>query len=824
MAVELATGYVSIVPTAKGMSGHLSKILDGPSRTAGAQAGKSMGDGLSSGVSGASKGILGHIKGLALAATGIFAGIQVTRFLAGTISDFQESAKVGRLTEAVIKSTGGAAHVTAQQVGDLANALAAKSGIDDEVIQSGENVLATFTNIRNEAGKGNDIFNQATTAAVDLSAALGQDMQSSVIQLGKALNDPIKGVTALQRVGVSFTAQQKDQIKTLVASGKTLEAQKLILGEIQKEFGGAAAAAADPIAKLQVVIGNARETIGGALFPLIDKIAPVVSGAVTAIAPVVAGVLGKIVPVISKIGESLLPVLLKLAAVAVPLFVSLGSTIGKVFDRLGPALGQIASSIGTSLSKVFAELGPILPKLADSFSQVGTSVVSDLLPAVPVLGEVVVTLAKLIASVPPDVLARIVEALIAFAAVKKATGPLSSFLDVAGKGLTPILSLKKAFTGSEFGGSVSKFGAAFKSAAGNVKSVASALGSGAKSALSFGKAALSTAISVGRQTLAFIAQKAAAIAAAVAQKAMAAAQWLLNAALSANPIGLVVAGIALLVGGLILAYNKVGWFRTAVDAVWGALKAVAGFLIDNWPIALAAMTGGMSLVVAFVIDHWDTIVNVVKTAIGFVWNVIQTVVGAIVGFWQAEWDIIVGTVQFVWGLITGAVSGGLALVRGIFDGFTGAFRSAWDGFWGGLTGAVDAIAGPVGDAFNAVLDVIRRAWNGFRSVWNSIDIAIPKVDIGPFHVGGGSFGLPDLPRLADGGIVKARNGGTLAVLGERRQSEAVIPLPRLSELGAGGGGVVVNFSTLVPDAAGGRKVIELIEAHERVAGKGWRSG
>ena len=78
-----------------------------------------------------------------------------------------------------------------------------KTGIDDEAIQSGENLLLTFTNIRNEAGKGNDVFNQATETMTDMSVALGQDMKSRRRQLGKALNDPIKGITALSRVGVS---------------------------------------------------------------------------------------------------------------------------------------------------------------------------------------------------------------------------------------------------------------------------------------------------------------------------------------------------------------------------------------------------------------------------------------------------------------------------------------------------------------------------------------------------------------------------------------------------------------------------------------------
>ena len=149
-----------------------------------------------------------------------------------------EAQKVAAQTNAVLKSTGKAAHVSAKQVEDMAESLMTMSGVDDELIQQGENLLLTFKNIRNETGRGNDIFDQATKAMLDMSVALGQDATSSAIQLGKALNDPVKGVTALRRVGVSFTAAQIKQIKTLVATGKTLQAQKLILRELNQEFGG----------------------------------------------------------------------------------------------------------------------------------------------------------------------------------------------------------------------------------------------------------------------------------------------------------------------------------------------------------------------------------------------------------------------------------------------------------------------------------------------------------------------------------------------------------------------------------------------------------
>lgn len=214
-------------------------------------------------------------KALGAALLGGFAVAKAFDFLGDSIAEAREAAKVGRLTNQVIESTGGAAKVSAGHVGDLANSLSNLAGVDDEMIQTGENVLLTFTNIRNAAGKGNDIFDQAAKAALDLSQSpVGNgDMAASAVQLGKALNDPIKGVSALTRVGVSFTQQQKDQIKALVESGDTLGAQKIILKELNTEFGGAAAAAADPAQRLGVAWGNLKEQVGTAILPVLSRFA-----------------------------------------------------------------------------------------------------------------------------------------------------------------------------------------------------------------------------------------------------------------------------------------------------------------------------------------------------------------------------------------------------------------------------------------------------------------------------------------------------------------------------------------------------------------------
>lgn len=173
---------------------------------------------------------LGGLAAAAAIGTTLAAGIRTG------YQEMQEAQKVGAQTAAVIKSTGGAAGVTRKQVEDLAGSLQGLTGVEDDAIQSGANVLLTFTKI------GKETFPAATRAALDLSVAFGKDMSSASLMVGKALQDPINGVSALTRVGVSFTQQQKDQIKAMVEAGRTADAQKLILGELNKQVGGSGAA------------------------------------------------------------------------------------------------------------------------------------------------------------------------------------------------------------------------------------------------------------------------------------------------------------------------------------------------------------------------------------------------------------------------------------------------------------------------------------------------------------------------------------------------------------------------------------------------------
>jgi len=167
---------------------------------------------------------------------------------------------------AVIKSTGGAAGLSAEQIKGMAKELQSVTNFGDDAILSGQNLLLTFTNI------GEDVFPRATETMLDMATALGTDAKSGAIQLGKALNDPTEGISALTRVGVTFTEQQKEQIKAMQEAGDMAGAQTVILDELAKEFGGSARALADPADQLKNAFVDFKEVVGGAVLPLIESL------------------------------------------------------------------------------------------------------------------------------------------------------------------------------------------------------------------------------------------------------------------------------------------------------------------------------------------------------------------------------------------------------------------------------------------------------------------------------------------------------------------------------------------------------------------------
>lgn len=378
------------------------------------------------------------VGGASAAAAGIGFGILAKQTM-DAVGAFEESEAISKRTANVLKTTGGAANVTAAQISNLATSLSKKSGIDDEAIQSGENLLLTFTNVRNEVGKGNDVFTQATKTAVDMSAALGQDLKSSNIQLGKALNDPIKGITALSRVGVSFTAQQKEQIKTLTESGNRLGAQKIILKELGREFGGAAEASATSSGKMKVALGNVQEAVGKAVAPAFRR----ASSAITSFANGMTegtGTGGRFVQVMRNVGGAISGAFSSAVKVGGRVLDGFRQIIDDNRDKLR-SIGRTVGDFAKAWGRAFGQIGAAFKDVFGGDSGMGR----DIRNIVSKLLTIVDAATKLYVAIVKRVLPGIVDAFRGFAqmvrgVVRIVSGILSGDFGKAWKGVKDIFS------------------------------------------------------------------------------------------------------------------------------------------------------------------------------------------------------------------------------------------------------------------------------------------------------------------------------------------------------------------------------------------------
>jgi len=192
--------------------------------------------------------------------------LPVAAIVAKSVQAFDKQAQAIAQVEAGLISTNGVAGHTIETLKDMASGLQEITTYgDEEILSSVTAQLLTFTNVTNEQ------FPRAQKAILDLSARLGTDLKSAALQVGKALNDPVLGVTALARSGIQFSESQKKLIKSLVETNRTAEAQSIILKELENQFGGSAEAAAKaglgPIKQFQNSLGDMMETVGQAVLP-----------------------------------------------------------------------------------------------------------------------------------------------------------------------------------------------------------------------------------------------------------------------------------------------------------------------------------------------------------------------------------------------------------------------------------------------------------------------------------------------------------------------------------------------------------------------------
>lgn len=660
--------------------------------------------------------------------------------------------QIGAQTDAVLKSTGNAANTTREKIDALAGKLENLTGAEAESTTQGQNMLLTFTNIRNGVGKGNDIFNQATKTMLDMGTAMnggvvpaGEQLKGTAIQLGKALNDPIKGISALSKVGVTFTAQQKEQIAAMVKSGDTMGAQKVIIAELNKEFGGSAEAfgktTAGKIAILKHRFGTLTETLMSQFMPAILKVVEKVSGAFEAFTKLSSGQ-KRLITILIGVAAAIGPVLY--------LFGMLSTVIGFIASPIGIIVIAIGALIAAFVylwktnadfkAAVIALWGKLSKFISDAWANV-------IKPALNALAEfmtktvapALIRLWKWFQSVWPSISAFIADAWHSvikpiFDAIVKAVKLVWKIFQDAWPAIQVVVKVAATI-----------IGAALVAIYWVIKNVLVPVITFLVDAMGVAWGVITTVISAAW---------------AVIKPVWDAIYWYIV--------------------NILIPYYKMLW--AAIQVVWNAIVAVISWAWNNvikpiWDLIYAYITNVL-------IPVWQTIFDVATAVWNGVWAAVSTAWGIVQPIFQAIWDYITGTLvpafQAIWDKVSSVFSTVWNIIVGAKNNIVGAFNTVKDVIQG-LIDKFNTVKDGVTKAFSAVADAIKApfksAFNGVADLWNKtlgkISFEIPSWVPG---VGGKGFSFPKIDKLYKG--VRNFSGGAAIVGDINGRGGEIVNMPR----------------------------------------------
>ena len=373
---------------------------------------------------GALKGFGKQVGKIALALGAAFSVKAIGNFAKESVLAAEAAATAQSRLEAVAAATGvfgDATSAVTDRLAEYAKQQEMNFAVDDKVIKGVQAQLLSFKQLSGSADEAGGAFDRATASAFDMAAAGFGSAESNALALGKALEDPIKGISALSRTGTVFTDQQKDQIRVLQESGDLIGAQELILGELESQYGGVAAATADASDKLKLSFDNIKETAGAALLPvfasLVEGLQPVLevlgeqlAQAFTDLAPVLEKVvgmlpmlLGAVLPLIPIIGE-LAGIFFEIIATILPVFVELLDELLPVFAELAPVIADVFMSALDALLPVFMTLIDLLIPIIKTLLPVVADLIKTLAPIVITLIEAFLPLVEAVLPVLIDLL------------------------------------------------------------------------------------------------------------------------------------------------------------------------------------------------------------------------------------------------------------------------------------------------------------------------------------------------------------------------------------------------------------------------------------
>lgn len=258
---------------------------------------------------------------------------------------------------------------------------------------------------------------------------------------------------------------------------------------------------------------------------------------------------------------------------------------------------------------------------------------------------------------------------------------------------------------------------------------------------------------------------------AIGTKVWAAAQWLLNIAMDANPIGLIILGIAALIAVVVLIATKTHWFQDLWKVAWAAIKIAAVAVWDALKVAALFVWNALKAYLTAYIAFWKGAWNVIKTVALFVWNALKAYVTAYIGFWRSAWNTAKNVAGAVWDWIKSKALSFYNWIISIPGKVSARLSTMWDGLKSGFRSVLNWIIGK----------------------WNSLHFGIPAFSFLGVHTPAVTLGVPQIPYMAAGGDVTR---GGVAIVGERGPEAVYLPAgasvaPHSSLSGHGGHATIV---------------------------------
>ena len=717
---------------------------------------------------------------------------------AASLAAFTDQETAIAKMESVIKSTGGVAGVSSEHIQNLASSLQKTTTFADETTVGAAALALTFKSLRNEAGAGNDIFDRTIKASQDMATVMGTDLNSATMMISKALNEPAEGLSKLSRAGVQFTAEQENMVKQLVASGDTMGAQKIILGELESQFGGAAEAVANTTeGKLKQGLNNLGEAA--------EKVGQILAPALNALASW-----------LTKIGawfERLTPQQQKLIVI----FAGIAAAVGPVLIVGAKLIGAFQALMPVFKAVKAMVLGLRAAMLALNASMLANPVVLIIVGIVALIAILVVAYKKF------EGFRNVVDAI--FRAIATVAKWLWSNV------IQPVFTwIAGIFTKYVIPAAIA-FWAAAKVVFEAIGKVAQWLWNNVlKPVFGFIGAVIVNVIVPYIKFMFKIWQEIFKAIGVVAQwlwnnvlkpvfdfigavivnvivpyikhlwqvwsmifKAIAAvAQWLWNTILKPvfDFIGQVISGIIIPIFVTLGAIFGLIWngIAAAVSWVWGSVlqpifnfigQVISGIIIPIF-VTLGAIFGliwqGIAAAVSWVWGNvlspiWNAIVAVIQT-------VLMPVLSFLGGVFASVWNAIVGAVQRAWGILSG-----------VFNTIKNAFQDVAN-FFGDKVGQIIGFFGGIADAIGGAF---QSAFNRVRDWWNRI--LGGKGFKAPEWLGGAEFRIPT---LAKGGMVPGLTG--TPVLAMLHAGERVLRRDEQRTMGAGSDASSVNVYVNKTDA------------------------